>query len=354
MVRRLLAAVFAVVVLFVAFQLRSDQETGGGFGGRGSGRADGTAGDNGYEVFEDDEVALLCIEDLREICESDLDLLGFAVEIEPAWTTVRRLRDGGELEADVWLTVHPFPELARPAAGAGGGTVPAEPAALASPTNVLARSPIVVAGSTEAIAGVATRCPETPTLFTCIAADVATTRVVIRDPATTAIGSLSAAAILQETGMDAAALTADPAAPGPLGVFARSARRSQAPLQDALRIGGSTIAIALEAEALAVAEEMGLSDPETELAPFGIRYPLDVRPVEMVAVPAPDFRRPRDLQTALLSSAAGYTFQRHGWAPEGREPYLLETPLFAGRPVVRTDLPWDPELVRAIQKVLAR
>jgi hypothetical protein len=84
-----------------------------------------------------------------------------------------------------------------------------------------------------------------------------------------------------------------------------------------------------------------------------VRYPLDVRPVEIVAVPATTFSRPRDLEALLRTSAAGYAFDRHGWVVEGRDAWFLHGPPFEARPAVRTDLPWPPALVRAVRGMVA-
>src|SRR3712207_269475 len=135
MLRRLLAVGFALLVLFVAFQIRASNEQPGEDGGTARpGVVDP------YDVFDDGDVRLLCIDELRAVCEDALPLLEIDVDGEPAWTTVDRLRDGGDLGADAWLTVRPLDQEVR----AGGGAAPQS-------TPVLGRSPILLAASPAAM-----------------------------------------------------------------------------------------------------------------------------------------------------------------------------------------------------------
>lgn len=347
MLRRLLAVVFAVFVLLVAMQLRGDGDDGRAAPLAG-GRPDGSAGDNGYEVFDDDEVALLCIEDLRALCREGLDLFGFTVRIEPAWTTVDRLRDGGELGADAWLTVQPFPEIASPAGG-GGLEEP-----LGRPTAVVARSPFVAVGPAAGIADVDAACPDAAVLLSCIAGPGRSGPTVARHPGASALGSLALATLVPEIRSDPAVPPrADAGVADAVQAFVAATRRSQAPLEDALRIGGSAAAFTVEAELLEELQRLDYDLRDTAQERFGVRYPLDVRAAEIVVVPVPRFPRPRDLQSLFLTSAAGYAFERAGWIAEARESYLHDGPLFVDRPVVRTDLRWDPELVDAVRRVAA-
>ncbi len=95
--RRVVALVGALIMVGSALLLRSAlSDDDGGDGGSGS---DG----------EGDRMALLCAEELADVCER-LEDEGLAeVEIEAVGTTVDRLsEEAAELDADAWLTLDPF------------------------------------------------------------------------------------------------------------------------------------------------------------------------------------------------------------------------------------------------------
>jgi hypothetical protein len=332
--RRLLALVFAVVVLGVAFQLRSGREEATDPPPRR-----GTSTDP-YEVFDTREVALLCVEELRPVCDDRLDSLGIEVRYEPAWTTVDRLRDGGSLEADAWLTVAPFAsaEAAGPALGAS--------------SRPLARTTIALVGPTAVVEELEAACPDGATRFACAALGGP---VALRDPAVSGLGALALEAVGREllaAGTEPPVL--DPAARERLQALIGTARRSPSPFDDIARLGGRTVALTVEADvatAITSRYDEGYEAAEAFGARFAVRYPLDVRAVEVVVAGAPGFRRIDDLDAVLRSETVAYSFQDAGFEVDGLGGGIVESddPPFVGRPPVRTDLPWTPSLLRELR-----
>lgn len=95
--RRVFAVLGALFMVILALLIRAQLDDDGDGGGGG--------GDDG------DRVALLCAEELADVCRA-LEAEGVAtVEIEPVGTTVDRLGAEGRLDADAWLTLAPFPEI---------------------------------------------------------------------------------------------------------------------------------------------------------------------------------------------------------------------------------------------------
>jgi hypothetical protein len=97
--RRLSAVVGALLMVILALVVRGQLNDDGG---------DGSSGDGGGE----EPVALLCAEELADVCAS-LEADGVAtVTVEPVGVTVDRLGvPDAELDADAWLTLAPFPQI---------------------------------------------------------------------------------------------------------------------------------------------------------------------------------------------------------------------------------------------------
>jgi hypothetical protein len=133
--RRLVAVAAAVAMVALAFVVRSRLDDDSD---------DGNTGDDG-----DGELTLLCDPDLAAACEAS----GLSFIEETSGETATRLRDGGDLGADVWVTSSAWLDVVESEA--------------ALEARSLATSPVVVA----ALAGdadVATECPTTGDLK-CIA-----------------------------------------------------------------------------------------------------------------------------------------------------------------------------------------
>ena len=324
------AVAFAVVAIVVALAVRG----GDGDGASVSSTADGSfdPGDDVYDAFEDDEVSLVCIEELRLLCEDAFPSLGFDVRIESVWTTVDRLEAGGALDADAWLTVRPFDDLAR---AAGADLLPS--------SAVLARSPIAIIGSKEAVTAFDATCGDATVLLTCAATD-GRADVVLRDPATSAIGALALASVADELGATTERL---PGTVETIEALLADGRIAQVPYEDAERAGGTLVALTIEAELLAAIEDLTYEEQDV-YDDAAIRYPLDVRAVEVVAVTGATAMRAQDVQAVLASEDVGYSYRRTGYTVDGDASYLLDYAVpFADRPTVRTDLP--PPSVELLQ-----
>lgn len=339
MLRRMAALAFAGLVLAVAFSIRASRDEGGSAGSGPGDVLGGAPAENPYEVFEEGSVSLLCAEELGELC-ADLSSMNLGVRAEPAWVTAARLRDGGGLGADAWLTVRPFDDLVTGSA----------PTALGARTGVLARSPIVLTGPAPALAQLRADCPDAVSRFACATAPERVSSVALHDPRTSALGALALTALVHELGVDEAATGIDdPAVAAQLATTVAGARRTQSPFQDAERIGGRMVALTVEAELLARLDTVEFDDRDGVAAGLGVDYPIDVRAVEVLAAAHPDFRRFGDLDRVLRSRGAGYAFERSGYLPAERDSYVLDLEVFAGRPAVRTDLRWSPELVQTVR-----
>lgn len=340
MLRRMAALAFAGLVLAIAFSIRASRDDDGS-GASVAGGGDvlgGPPAENPYEVFEEGSVSLLCAEELGELC-GELSSLNLGVRAEPAWVTVSRLRDGGGLGADAWLTARPFDDLVAGSA----------PAALGARTGVLARSPIVLTGPASAMAQLRVDCPDAISRFACATAPERVASLALRDPGTSAVGALALTALVLELGVDEAATAIDdPAIAAQLATTLAGARRTQSPFQDAERIGGRMVALTVEAELLARLDAADYDDRERVASGFGVDYPIDVRALEVVAAAHPDFRRFGDLDRVLRSRGVGYALERSGYLPAERDSYVLDLEVFANRPAVRTDLRWSPGLVQSI------
>ena len=343
MLRRLAALVFAVVVIAVGLSLRDGRDGGGGPGGGRPGGGDrAQPGDDPYEVFEDEHVDVLCVEELRTFCADRLDLLNLRARFEPAWVTVQRLQRGAALGADVWLTFRPLDDLARP---------PGVPPVLGPSTPVLARSAVVVAGPTAAVTALDAACPDRAKLLAC----VATTRgekLALRDPSTSGAGTLAFASVAFELGVPPEARSVeDPAVATQLTALARTARRTPTPYADVMRVDGDLVALTLESEVRAALEEVDFDERRT-FAAAAVRYPIDVRAAELVAVPAVGFRRARDLDFVLRSDPVVFSLGDSGFEIEGETFRTSGVALFAGRPDTRLDLPYDAALLQSLREVV--
>jgi hypothetical protein len=341
MLRRMAALAFAGLVLAIAFSIRASREDGRAVGSEPGGPADvvgGPPAENPYEVFEEGSVSLLCAEELGELC-GDLSSMNLGVRAEPAWVTAARLRDGGELGADAWLTIRPFDEVVTAAA-----------LRLGARTGVLARTPVVLTGTAAAMAQLRAECPDVSSRFACATAPERVSSVALHDPHTSALGALTLTTVVHELGIDDTATAIDdPAVAAQLATVLDGARRTQSPLQDAERIGGRMVALTVEAELLARLDVAEYDDRERVAGGFGVDYPIDVRAVEVVAAAHPDFRRFGDLDRVLRSRGVGYAFERSGYLPAERDSYVLDLEAFAERPVVRTDLRFSTELLEAVR-----
>lgn len=334
MLRRLAALAFGVAVIVGALAIRNADDGGG------SSRRDSASGEvDPYDVFDDDPVTVLCIEELAVMCE-DLDLVFGTTRVEPAWVTVDRLAAGGELEAEAWMTFRPLDAMAAPPGPAKGALGRATP---------VARSPIVLAGPPAAVAAVEAACPEATTLLSCAGATEGV-QLMLRDPTTSAAGALALAVLAGEPVAPAPGRAVEPAAPDPLDALLTRARLTPVPYEDVARLKKSAIALTLEAEvtvALAVL-------PFEELRGYsGVRvlYPLEARAAEVVVVPARTFSRADDLIAVMQTRSLAYLLERSGFEVPPRRPGFLDAEaVFAARPTVRSDLPPPaPELLRTLR-----
>lgn len=326
MLRRIGAVIFAVLVLLFAIGIRENRSVD----------RDEFSGDpdSAYDTFEDDSVDVLCVEELREVCQSDLSIFGFRVTVEPVWSTAARLADGGQLGAEAWLTFRPFDSLLRD---------PATP-----PPQVAASSPLVLTGPRLAIEALDAACPEDATRFACAAQRPAS--LILNDPENSALGVLALAVLAHSSGVapDASAVI-EPSLQTSLGATMRSARRSLSPALDAKRLGGERVALTLEADVVrTVDDEVNFDDRET-FDEIGVRYPIDVRSAEIVLVGVPEFPRAADLAAVSTSREFGYSFSRLGFETAGRSFFLDDMTMFKDRPPVRTDLSFDLALLRELR-----
>lgn len=281
-------------------------------------------GSDPYAVFDDkDDVSLLCIEELRVLCESDLAAFDVDVTVEPGWTTTARLADGGELGADAWLTVRPFDQAV---AGAG---VP----------QVLARSPIALVGPPATVSALDAACPDVAAKIGCAVATRGE-QLALQDPSESAFGALAAAVAAFELGVATDAVTLDERVATQLADALDLARITQSPFDDVARVDGDLMALTAEADLVVAVNRLEYEDQE-RYDDSAVRYPLDVRALEIVAVPAPGFARFDDLHRVLSSTDAAYSFDRMGFFTDGGYvAYAIEySPVFDLRPQVRTDLP---------------
>lgn len=325
MLRRIGAVIFAVFVLLFAIGIRENRSVD----------RDGSSSDpdSAYDVFDDDSVRVVCAEELREICLSDLTIFGFQVSVEPVWTTAARLADGGRLGANAWLTFRPFDTLLLD---------PPTP-----PPQVAAFSPLVLTGPRSAIAALDAACPEDATRFACAAQRP--TSLVLNDPGSSAIGAMALAVLAHSSGVAADATTvADPTLRTSLRALKSSARRSLSPALDAKRLGGEQVALTIEAEVVSVVEDIDFEDRET-FDEIGVRYPIDVRAVEVVLVGAPGYLRAADLAAVSTSREFGYSFSKLGYETPDRPFFLDYVSIFQNRPPVRTDLSFDLALLQELR-----
>lgn len=342
MLRRLAAVIFAVVVISLGLSMRAGRDDADGrlAGGGGGGVDRAREGDSPYDVFENEPVDLLCAEDLRQLCTDNLDLMHFEPRIEPVWTTIDRLERGEGLDADVWLTLRPFDAVAA--------KVTPGPAPLGAPTPVLARSAVVLAGPPLAVEAIEAACPDPAALLAC-AATTRAQNLALRDPRTSAAGAIAFASVAHELGVPADAVSVDdPAVREQLAAVRRAARKTSTPYTDALRVNRDLVALTLEADARLALEAVGYEDRKS----FGgvtLRWPIDVRAAEVVAVPAAGFRRTGDLEFVLRSDAIVFSFGDAGYEIEEETFRVADVPVFAARPPTRTDLPYDPELLRMLR-----
>lgn len=348
MLRRMAALAFAGLVLAFAFAVRAERDGRAPDSPASDLPADvvgGPPAENPYEVFDDDEVSLLCVEELEAFCR-DVASMGIDVRTEAAWATVGRVRDGGDLGSDAWLTIRPFDELALETPEGTPSVAP-----LDRRTGVLARSPVVLTGPLAAMAELRSACPDAVGRFACATA-AERARLVAVHPPSSALGTLALTALAHELGADpspAAAGISDPAIAIQVAAAGGAVRRTQSPLLDAERIAGRMVALTAEADLLARLATAEYDDRERAGAAFAVDYPIDVRALEIIAIARPDFRRLGDLDRVLRSRGVGFAFERAGYLPADEDSYLLDLTLFADRPPVRTDLTWNPAVVEAVR-----
>ena len=358
MLRRALAVIFAACVLSAALVVRYNRPEGGdgstneaagdARAAAGDGKAEGSSPANTdvdvYDLFADSGAELLCIEELALVCEESFSLMGFEVRVEPVWTTVDRMADGGALGADVWVTVRPFDRLGG--APSGGRIV------LGPPSRVVASTPIVLTAPAPAIDALDGACPDAAVLFTCATDQARARNVVLRDPGRSAHGALAAAAVAHDLGVRRSdAAVADAAAADHLRHLLRTARRSQSPLQDAIRIGRASVALTVEADLIASMQDLEFEEL-TRYDEVGVRYPLDVGPVEVVVLTVPAFPRGDELATLLASRDVAHAFRRAGYMTPGPASSIVEyAKVFEGRPAIRTDLVEQPEFMTEMRRL---
>ena len=337
--RRILAVLFAVAVIFLGLQIRWSRDDQAQTESR-------RQPVDPYQLFErGDGASVLCIDELAAVCE---DLARFDVEVraESAWVTAARVLDGGALEADAWLTVRPFDRLPAEVAG------PDRTAEAPSP--VLARSPIALLGPPAALDAVDAVCPEVATRLGCAATD-APERLAIWDPATSAFGGLALASVAFDLGVpfDATAVE-DEGVRQQLRSIVDAARTTQTPFADAVRVAGDLVALAVEADFAADVDSVDYEKLD-EYDRAAVRYPLDVRSVELVLVGDPDSRHLTGLRDLMSSESVAYELERRGYVAGGQRSYRFETAPFEGRPGVRTDLPPPSlELLRDLAGLASR
>lgn len=338
MLRRVAAVLFAVMALAIGLSVRADRAD----------RRKPTEGPEvrrAHDIFERREVALLCAEELRDVCEGTFSYLGFDVQIEPAGTTADRLADGGGLHADAWLTFRPFEQLASSAT--------ADPGLMGAALPVLARSPVVLVGPRAAVEALDSACPDEARRFAC-AVTLRPETVALRDPRISAIGVLSVASVAYAAGLpDDAERIVDAAELERLRTLATGSRRSQAPYEDAMRMNREIVALTLEAEVIAAVRRLDF-ERQDAFDGAAVRYPMEVRAAEVVMVPAMSFSRTDDLADLLRSDDVAHDFTRAGYQVEGKQLTVVDfVPAFRDRPTVRTDIGYPAELVRDLRLTLA-
>lgn len=336
--RRVGAILFAVAAITLAVAIRHGREAD-------ADRPPRSADRSAYGTFDRGSVHAICIEELRSVCEDDLELFGFDVRVEPAWATVDRAAKTGQLGADVWLTVRPFDAMA---------SQPGQPGqrSLDTATPVLGRTPIALVGPPAATAAFDRACPDPATVLRC-AATTYLPHVALRDPSRSAYGALALASVAYELGVPAGATSIDdPTVLGQLRGLLHGGRRTQTPFDDVLRLRGDALALTTESDLLADITEQK-SDAQGRYDSAAIRYPLDVRTAEVVAVPSATFARAADLRAVLTSQDFGWELEHAGYIVEGRTAYVLDlAPPLKNRPPMRTDLPPpDAGLLRALRAV---
>jgi hypothetical protein len=330
------AVLFAVAAISFAVAIRHGREADADRTHRRS------AAESAYGTFDRGSVEAICIDELRSVCEDDLSLFGFDVRVEPAWATVDRVVKTGRLGADVWLTVRPFDAMA---------SQPGRPA-IGQATPVLGRTPIAVVGPPAATAGFDRACPDAATVLRC-AATTYLPHIALRDPSRSAYGALALASVAYELGVPERATSIDdPAVLGQLRGLVHGGRTTQTPFDDVLRLRSDSLALTTESDLLADIIERKPDDQE-RYDSAAIRYPLDVRTAEVVAVPSATFSRAAELRAVLTSQDFGWQLEHAGYIVEGRTAYVLDlAPPLKSRPPMRTDLPPpDAGLLRALRAV---
>ena len=320
MARRIAAVVFAVAAIAVGIVIRNTEE-------RGPRRSVPDKVDP-YEIFDDDQVSILCAPELAVLCER-LSQMVTKTRVEPTWTTVDRLADGGALGADAWLTFRPLDEMAaaRPGATSLG------------PASPVGRSPIVMAGPPAAVATVRAACPDARVLLSC-AGGVAAIQLMLRDPATSAVGALALAVLAEELKVAGPEQPADAGTASLVAVLDRS-RSTPIPYQDVARLQGNALALTLEADVGAWVNDLPY-EQQRDFDQAAILYPFEARGVEVVVVPARSFTRANDLVRVLGSSSLLLALEGNGFEVPTRPPYLFPKRVYAGRPTIRYDLPPPP------------
>lgn len=246
LVRRLLALLVAVGLVFAAVQVRAR-----------------VFGDVGADVGD---LRIVCITELEAACTAlATDARISAVEVADAGTTVERLASAAP-DVDVWVTVAPWPQLAADARAFADAAVP--PLSSTPGSRVLGRSPVVMVAHDDRAAALEPVCEDLQLDWPCLAehagepwADLdgdpswGTVDVGLPDPATRVDGLL---ALTQATGafFGGAELTSR-ALDGPefsawLSELARAVEVEPPPLGQMLLTGPAEyeFAGALEAEAV--------------------------------------------------------------------------------------------------------
>ncbi len=147
MLPRLIAVVTAVALVLGALAVRNNLDDEGD---AGAGNADGP-------------IRLVCARELADAC-GDLEGGDVSVVVEDASTTADRLAGGnGRPDLDAWLTIDPWPAMVEDARARAG----AEPV-LASTSDVLARSPLVIVAKADRADVLARACATTSVEWSCV------------------------------------------------------------------------------------------------------------------------------------------------------------------------------------------
>ena len=320
MARRVVAALAAVALIVAGIAIRNQKENE-------PRRNLPAAKVNPYEVFDKtDNVSVVCAVELAAVCERLASYVR-TTTVEPTWATVDRLAGGGVLGADAWLTFRPLEEMAAP---------PAPAQSTLAPATLVGRSPVVLAGPPAAVAAVKAACPDPRVLLSC-AGSVAGVQLMLRDPASSAVGGIALSVPAEELGVAAPAPALDKGAASLAGLLARS-RLTPVPYEDVSRLQGGAVALTLEADVNLFLRRLPFEEQQN-YDRVALLYPFEARAAEVVAVPARAFPRAADLVSLITSTTVGSVLERSGYEAPGTTPSLFPRKLYAERPTIRGDLP---------------